>query len=153
MFFTHQALRPLVLSLLLGLTLAAPTAFAQQNAPQAQSTTGYREPVADLKAIVDAPRPPRLSLSPRRDLVALQQQLDDARPDSDDERRAWYGGIIRLTDEADAVLDEQAERFDALRALERNAPTELKRVQAEAKPGNTDRVRITIRPRDTGAAP
>jgi lipopolysaccharide export system protein LptA len=27
------------------------------------------------------------------------------------------------------------------------------RVQAEAKPGNTDRVRITIRPRDTGAAP
>ncbi len=27
------------------------------------------------------------------------------------------------------------------------------RVQAEAKPGNTDRVRITIRPRDPGAAP
>jgi dipeptidyl aminopeptidase/acylaminoacyl peptidase len=72
MSFTHQALRPLVLPLL-GLTLAAPSAFAQQNAPQAQSTTGYREPVADLKAIVDAPRPPQLSLSPRRDLVALQQ--------------------------------------------------------------------------------
>lgn len=27
------------------------------------------------------------------------------------------------------------------------------RVQAEAKPGNSDRVRITIRPRETGAAP
>ena len=73
MSFTHQALRPLLPPLLLGLTLAAPTAFAQQNAPQAQATTGYREPVADLMAIVDAPRPPQLSLSPRRDLVALQQ--------------------------------------------------------------------------------
>lgn len=64
---------------------------------------------------------------------ALQQQLDDAEPDSDDERRAWYGGIIRLTGEADALLDEQAEHFDALRALERNAPAELERVRAEAQ--------------------
>ena len=63
---------------------------------------------------------------------ALQQQLDDAQPDTDDERRAWYGGIIRLTGEADALLDEQAERFDALRDLERNAPAELQRVQTEA---------------------
>jgi TPM domain len=64
---------------------------------------------------------------------ALQQQLDDAEPDSDDERRAWYGGIIRLTGEADALLDEQAEQFDALRALERNAPAELQRVRTEAE--------------------
>ena len=63
---------------------------------------------------------------------ALQQQLDDAKPDSDDQRRAWYGGIIRLTGEADAMLDEQAERFDELRALERNAPAELTRVRSEA---------------------
>jgi dipeptidyl aminopeptidase/acylaminoacyl peptidase len=65
--------RPLVLPLLLGLALASPLIFAQQAAPQAQATTGYREPVAELKAIVDAPRAPQLSLSPRRDLVALQQ--------------------------------------------------------------------------------
>ena len=63
---------------------------------------------------------------------SLQQRLDDAEPDTDEERRAWYGGIIRLTGEADALLDEQADRFDALRALERNAPAELQRVQAEA---------------------
>ena len=63
---------------------------------------------------------------------SLQQRLDDAEPDTDEERRAWYGGIIRLAGEADALLDEQADRFDALRALERNAPAELQRVQAEA---------------------
>jgi hypothetical protein len=63
---------------------------------------------------------------------SLQQQLDDADPDTDDERRAWYSGIIRLAGEADAILDEQAEKFDELRALERNAPAELQRVQAEA---------------------
>lgn len=63
---------------------------------------------------------------------ATQQQLDDSEPDTDDERRAWYGGIIRLATEADTLLDEQAERFDALRDLERNAPAELQRVQSEA---------------------
>jgi hypothetical protein len=63
----------------------------------------------------------------------LQQQLDDAEPDTDDERRAWYGGIIRLTGEADALLDAEAERFDELRDLERNAPAELERVRQEAE--------------------
>lgn len=63
---------------------------------------------------------------------ALQQRLDDAEPDTDDERRAWYGGIIALTGEADALLDAQAERFDALRDLERNAPEALARVEAAA---------------------
>jgi hypothetical protein len=63
---------------------------------------------------------------------ALQQQLDDSESDTDEERRAWYGGIIRLTGEADALLDAQAEHFDALRDLERNAPAELERVKAEA---------------------
>ena len=62
----------------------------------------------------------------------LQQRLDDAEPDTDDERRAWYGAIIQLTDEADALLDEQAERFDALRDLERNAPEALARVESAA---------------------
>lgn len=62
----------------------------------------------------------------------LQQRLDDAEPDTDEERRAWYGGIIRLAGEADALLDEQAEKFDALRDLERNAPEALKRVEAAA---------------------
>ena len=70
----RSAIRPLALPALLALALTAPVGFAQQPAaPQAQSATGYREPVAELKAIVDAARPPQLSLSPHRDLVALQQ--------------------------------------------------------------------------------
>lgn len=70
----RSAIRPLALPALLALALTAPVGFAQQPAaPQARSATGYREPVAELKAIVDAARPPQLSLSPRRDLVALQQ--------------------------------------------------------------------------------
>ena len=70
----RSAIRPLALPALLALALTAPVGFAQQTAaPQAQSATGYREPVAELKAIVDAARPPQVSLSPRRDLVALQQ--------------------------------------------------------------------------------
>lgn len=78
----------------------------------------------------------RTALEAAKEKVAeaftLQQQLDDAEPDTDEERRAWYGGIIRLTGEADALLDAQAEHFDALRDLERNAPAELERVKAEA---------------------
>ncbi len=34
---------------------------------------GYRAPAPELTAIVDAPRPPQISLSPHRDLIALQQ--------------------------------------------------------------------------------
>ncbi|MBE2292769.1 MAG: prolyl oligopeptidase family serine peptidase [Xanthomonadales bacterium] len=37
---------------------------------------GYREPVPELKAIVDAPRAPQLTLSPRRDLAVLVQMPD-----------------------------------------------------------------------------
>lgn len=71
----RPALRPLALPALLALALAAPVVVVAQQAaaPQAQTATGYREPVAELKAIVDAPRAPQLSLSPHRDLVALQQ--------------------------------------------------------------------------------
>ncbi|WP_245979201.1 alpha/beta hydrolase family protein [Solilutibacter pythonis] len=39
--------------------------------PSAAAQTAYREPPAALKAIADAPRAPRVSLSPRRDLMAL----------------------------------------------------------------------------------
>ncbi|MGW9181992.1 TPM domain-containing protein [Agromyces sp. NPDC055661] len=81
---------------------------------------------ADFKAALDGAK------GKVAEAFSLQQQLDDADPDTDDERRAWYSGIIRLAGEADAILDEQAEKFDELRALERNAPAELQRVQGEA---------------------
>ena len=75
MSFSRQLFRPLALPLLFGLALTTPAAFAQQPAASqaAQPATGYRTPAPELKAIVDAPRAPQLSLSPRRDLAALQQ--------------------------------------------------------------------------------
>ncbi|AKC88179.1 aminoacyl peptidase [Pseudoxanthomonas suwonensis] len=50
-----------------------PQAAAAQAAAGAAS---YREPVPELRAIVDAPRAPQLTLSPRRDLAALVQMPD-----------------------------------------------------------------------------
>ncbi|NQX26510.1 TPM domain-containing protein [Microbacteriaceae bacterium VKM Ac-2854] len=61
---------------------------------------------------------------------ALQQQLDDAVPDSDEQRRTWYTQILQLCAEAEQGLDEQAADFDALRDLEKNAPAELERINA-----------------------
>ncbi|TFD74164.1 TPM domain-containing protein [Cryobacterium sp. Sr8] len=52
----------------------------------------------------------------------LQQRLDDAEPDTEDQRRAWYGEIIALCDKANAALDDQAADFDELRKLEQRAP-------------------------------
>src|SRR5471032_2988763 len=51
-----------------------PTAFGlMASAPQAAHNSGYQLPPAALQALVDAPRAPALSLSPRRDLAALIQ--------------------------------------------------------------------------------
>lgn len=67
-----------------------------------------------------------------REAFAIQQQLDDEVPDTDEQRREWYSMIIRVTGEADALLDAQAERFDALRELERTAPEALTRLRQTA---------------------
>lgn len=67
-----------------------------------------------------------------REAFAIQQQLDDEVPDTDEQRREWYSTIIRVTGEADALLDAQAERFDALRELERTAPEALARLRQTA---------------------
>jgi uncharacterized membrane protein YgcG len=63
---------------------------------------------------------------------ALKQKLDDAQADSDADKRAWTSEIIRLTEAADAELDAQADAFDELRQLEKNAPQALTEVRAAA---------------------
>ncbi|MEI5582676.1 MULTISPECIES: TPM domain-containing protein [unclassified Agromyces] len=63
----------------------------------------------------------------------LQQRLDDHEPDSEAQQREWYGTILSLTAEAESILDAEAERFDALRDLEQNAPQALARVEAAAR--------------------
>lgn len=52
----------------------------------------------------------------------LQQKLDDAEPDSDEQRRAWFREIGQLCADANALLDEQTADFVELRQLVRNAP-------------------------------
>ena len=57
--------------LLLAAGVLAPSlGFAQA------ADAGYRTPVAELQAIVDAPRAPQLTLGPKRDLAALVQSPD-----------------------------------------------------------------------------
>jgi uncharacterized membrane protein YgcG len=61
----------------------------------------------------------------------LQQKLDDAYPETPEQHRAMTEQLIQLAQQADAVLDAQAEAFDQLRALEKNAPQVLEQVAAE----------------------
>ncbi|CAN5609275.1 TPM domain-containing protein [soil metagenome] len=56
---------------------------------------------------------------------SIKQKLDDAVPETAGEKRAWMTQIIQLCEAADAELDAQADAFDELRQLEKNAPTAL----------------------------
>lgn len=85
-----------------------------------EATAGFRAALETAKAKVS-------------EAFALQQRLDDQEPDTEAQQREWYAGILALTAEAEAGLDEQAERFDALRDLEQNAPQALARVEAAAR--------------------
>jgi uncharacterized membrane protein YgcG len=62
----------------------------------------------------------------------IKQKLDDAEPDTEDQKRAWNVQIIQLCEKANAVLDEQAKTFDELRDLGKNAPAALTTLKAEA---------------------
>jgi hypothetical protein len=84
------------------------------------------EATAEFRAALDSAK------SRVAEAFRLQQLLDDDQPDTDAQRREHYEGILAATGSAEELLDEQAEAFDALRDLERNAPAELERVRAEA---------------------
>jgi uncharacterized membrane protein YgcG len=62
----------------------------------------------------------------------IKQKLDDAEPDTEDQKRAWNVQIIQLCEKANAVLDEQAKTFDELRDLGKNAPAALATLKTEA---------------------
>ncbi|WP_256041509.1 YgcG family protein [Cryobacterium sp. SO1] len=62
---------------------------------------------------------------------SLQQRLDDAEPDTEEQVRAWYRQIIALCAEANRALDEQAAAFDELRQLEANAPAAAAALETE----------------------
>ncbi|RKT33597.1 putative membrane protein YgcG [Microbacterium sp. AG1240] len=60
---------------------------------------------------------------------ALQQQLDDDVPDTEEQVRAWNTQIIQLCAEANQGLDEKVDAFDELRKLEADAPAALVRAR------------------------
>ncbi|MCU1438400.1 MAG: hypothetical protein JWP66_1487, partial [Naasia sp.] len=68
-----------------------------------------------------------------REAFRIKQQLDDAQPETPEQRRELSSRIIALCEEADAELDAQAEEFDKLRELGRRAPEALAAMTTEAE--------------------
>lgn len=62
----------------------------------------------------------------------LQQKLDDAIPDSEEEQREWRNQIIDLCAAANNELDQQTEAFDNLRAVEKDAPAAIAKIRSDA---------------------
>ncbi|KZE90114.1 hypothetical protein AVP42_03065 [Agromyces sp. NDB4Y10] len=85
-----------------------------------EATAGFRSALETAKARV-------------AEAFTLQQRLDDHEPDTEQQQREWYTAILALTAEAESMLDAEADRFDALRDLEQNAPQALARVEAAAR--------------------
>ncbi|SFN77608.1 TPM domain-containing protein [Mycetocola miduiensis] len=61
----------------------------------------------------------------------IKQKLADAEPDTEQQVRAWNAEIIRLCIDANDALDREAEAFDELRQLEKNAPAAVAALRAE----------------------
>lgn len=62
---------------------------------------------------------------------SIQQQLDDATPETPEQQRAGYTEILQLCASADEALDAKAAAFDELRALEADAPGALATVRQQ----------------------
>jgi uncharacterized membrane protein YgcG len=67
-----------------------------------------------------------------KEAFEIKQKLDDAVPETPDEKRAMTTRIIELCETADRELDEQADAFDDLRKLEKTAPADLDTVETDA---------------------
>jgi hypothetical protein len=63
----------------------------------------------------------------------LRQKLDDAVPETPEQKRSMTSRIIELCEAADTELDAQADAFDELRKLEQNAPQALATVVTDAE--------------------
>ena len=86
----------------------------------------------------------------------IQQQLDDAAPETLEQKRGMYGEIVQLLETADAELDDKAEGFEELRAIEKDAPAVIERLTAERAAAADGPERITAeiaRLRETYASP
>lgn len=68
-----------------------------------------------------------------REAFTLKQRLDDAEPDTDEQRREWNIRIVELCAAANQALDDQADAFDELRSLEKRIPEASAEVAAAAR--------------------
>ncbi|PPG49350.1 hypothetical protein C5C24_13080 [Rathayibacter sp. AY2B3] len=75
----------------------------------ADATGAFREALVTAKRLLG-------------EAFTLQQRLDDAEPETDQERRDGYQRILQLCADAERTLDERASAFEELRDLEKNAP-------------------------------
>ncbi|QHC63932.1 hypothetical protein GSU69_15410 [Rathayibacter festucae] len=116
--------------------LATRAGSALVHADDAVRTSEQEVGFAEAQFGSDATGPFREALTTAKRLLgeafALQQRLDDAEPETDQERRDGYGRILQLCADAEQVLDEKAEAFEELRALEKNAPEVAARLTARA---------------------
>ncbi|MBZ4488680.1 TPM domain-containing protein [Microbacterium sp. cx-55] len=77
---------------------------------------------------------------------SLRQKLDDEVADSDEQVRAWHSEVLALCAQATGRLEEQSERFAALRRLGADAPAAIERLGAlrtaagDALPAAADRL-------------
>ncbi|WP_258064256.1 TPM domain-containing protein [Rathayibacter rathayi] len=74
----------------------------------ADATGAFREALVTAKRLLG-------------EAFSLQQRLDDAEPETDQERRDGYQRILQLCADAEQTLDERAAAFEELRDLEKNA--------------------------------
>lgn len=77
-----------------------------------------------------------------RACFALQQQLDDHIPDTEQQQRSWLAEIIGRCQDARRPLQEQEQSFNELRHLETRAPEAIADLQRES---------AAVRPQLTGA--
>jgi hypothetical protein len=91
--------------------------FAQAQFGDAQ-TRDFVAALADAKGLA-------------KQAFELQQKLDDAYPETPAQHRGMTQQLIALAEQADGVLDAQAEAFAQLRQLEKNAPQVLEQVAAD----------------------
>jgi hypothetical protein len=60
----------------------------------------------------------------------LKQQLDDAYPDTDQQRRDWTKQVIALGESAARTIDEHTQQFTALRRSEADSPARLQALRS-----------------------
>ena len=108
--------------LLVGLDDALKTSEQELGFAQAQfgddQIRDFRAALTDAKATA-------------KQAFEIQHKLDDAFPETPEQYRAMTLQLIELAERADATLDAQADSFEKLRRLDRNAPQVLDEIAKE----------------------